>query len=85
LEAEQAAEILGCVQGFADVPDRARVVSLKDIREEDWTLNISRYVLPPAGEAIPPLDVALADFKAALERARQAEERLRDVLRANGL
>ena len=40
-------EILGWVAGFADVQDRARVVTLDEIEGEDWTLNISRYVLPP--------------------------------------
>ena len=84
LDPEHAAEILGWVQGFEDVKDRARVVSLDEIKGEDWTLNISRYVLPPIGEDIPPLDVAIADFKAALEQARTAEEKLRDVMQSGG-
>ncbi len=67
LELEHAAAILGWVQAFADVEDRARVVSLEEIKAEDWTLNISRYVLPPIGADIPPLDVAIAEFKAALD------------------
>jgi type I restriction enzyme M protein len=80
LDLERAAEILGWVQGFEDVKDRARVVSLDEIKAEDWTLNISRYVLPPIGEEIPPLDVAIADFKAALAQARQAEDKLRKIM-----
>lgn len=84
LDPGHAAEILGWVQAFADVPDRARVVTLKQIQAEDWTLNISRYVLPPIGEEIPPLDVAIADFKAALARARQAEAHLRKVMEEGG-
>ena len=58
--------------------------SLDEIKEEDWTLNISRYVLPPIGEDIPPLDVAITDFKAALEQARAAEENLRNVMQEGG-
>ena len=84
LEPGHAAAILAWVQSFADAPDRARVVSLKEIEAEDWTLNISRYVLPPTGADIPPLDAAIADFKAALERARDAEERLRAVMKEGG-
>jgi len=80
LEAEHAATILGWVQAFEDVQDRARVVSVEEIREEDWTLNISRYVLPPIGEDIPPLPEAIADFKAALARVRAAEDNLRAVM-----
>ena len=84
LEPEHSAEILGWVQAFADEPNRARVVTLEQIQAEDWTLNISRYVLPPLGADIPPLDVAIADFKAALVRAREAEDRLRNILKEDG-
>lgn len=84
LDPEHAAEILGRVQHFQDVENQARVVSLKEIAAEDWTLNISRYVLPPVGEDIPPLETAIADFKAALERVREAEDRLREVMRTGG-
>ncbi len=84
LELEHAAEILGWVLAYADVPDKARVVSLKQIEAEDWTLNISRYVLPPIGEDIPPLDDAIKDFKTALEKARQSENHLRSILHEGG-
>ena len=72
------------MQNFADVEERARVVTHAEIAAEEWTLNISRYVLPPIGADIPPLDVAIADFKAALERVREAEENLRRVMNEGG-
>ncbi|GIK44090.1 MAG: hypothetical protein BroJett011_79230 [Chloroflexota bacterium] len=72
------------MQAFADVPDRARVVSVEEIKAEDWTLNISRYVLPPLGEDIPPLPQAIADFKAALARVREAEDKLRELMTEGG-
>ena len=84
LEPEHAATILGWVQNFTDVEERARVVTHAEIAAEEWTLNISRYVLPPIGADIPPLDVAIADFKAALERVREAEENLRRVMNEGG-
>ena len=84
LEPEHAAEILGWYRDFADVQDAARVVSLDEIKAEDWTLNISRYVLPPLQEDIPPLPDAIAAFKAALTRCREAEERLAEVMTAGG-
>ncbi len=84
LDPEHAAAVLGWVQAFADVEDRARVVTVEDIQAEDWTLNISRYVLPPIGADIPPLDVAIADFKAALARVREAEDTLRRVMTEGG-
>ena len=84
LDPEHAAQIVSWVRAFADVPDRAKVVSLADIKAEDWTLNISRYVLPPLGEEIPPLPEAIAAFKQAIIDARAAEDRLREVLQDGG-
>ena len=81
LEPEHAQKILGWFEAFGDVKDRAKVVSLQEIENEDWTLNISRYVLPPLGEDIPPLSEAVRDFKDALARCREAEDRLRRLLR----
>jgi type I restriction enzyme M protein len=84
LDPEHAATILGWVHAFEEVKDRVRVVTVEEIKEEDWTLNISRYVLPPIGEEIPPLPEAIAAFKAALERVREAEERLRVLMNEAG-
>jgi type I restriction enzyme M protein len=72
------------VDGFKDVPDRARVVGLQEIEKEGWTLNISRYVVPPVGEDIPPLPEAVAAFKQALERCREAENHLHRVIKEGG-
>ena len=69
---------------FEDVTDRARVVTLDEIKDEGWTLNISRYVLPPIGEDLPPLPEAVAVFKEALTEARAAEDHLRTVLTEGG-
>jgi type I restriction enzyme M protein len=85
LDPEHADQISAWTKKFEDVQDRARVVALSQIEEEDWTLNISRYVLPPIGEDIPPLDVAIDEFKAAWARAQEAENRLRDLMTENGL
>ncbi|MAW60661.1 MAG: DNA methylase [Planctomycetes bacterium] len=84
LDPEHAEQIVAWCRGFEDVEDRARVVGLDEIEEEDWTLNISRYVLPPIGEDIPPLPEAVADFKKALAEAREAEDHLRTVLQDGG-
>ncbi len=84
LEPEHAAEILGWYRGFADVQDAARVVNLDEIKAEGWTLNISRYVLPPLQEDIPPLPDAIAAFKAALARCREAERALTQVMNEGG-
>ncbi len=84
LNPEHAQQIVAWVRDFKNVEGRATVVSLMDIKAEDWTLNISRYVLPPVGEDIPLLPEAVAAFKEALAQARAAEDRLREVLTEGG-
>ena len=84
LEPEHGAQILGWVRAFEDVEDRARVVTLGEIEKEGWTLNISRYVLPPIGADIPPLPEAVAAFKDALARCREAEDELGRVMHEGG-
>jgi type I restriction enzyme M protein len=84
LEPEHAERIVGWYHTFEDVEDHCRVVGLDEIEQEGWTLNISRYVLPPIGKDIPPLPGAIADFKAALERVREAEEALRQEMETGG-
>lgn len=80
LEPEHAADILGWYRSFADVQDAVKVVTLDEIKAEGWTLNISRYVLPPLQEDIPPLPEAIASFKDALTLCREAENRLTKVM-----
>ena len=84
LDPEHREQIVAWFRAFEDVEDRARVVTLDEIGDEGWTLNISRYVLPPIGEDIPPLPVAVAAFKEALAEARAAEDHLRTVLSEGG-
>lgn len=84
LDSEHGEQIVRWYQTFEDVDDRVKVVSLDKIKDEGWTLNISRYVLPPIGEDIPPLPEAVAAFKNALQEARAAEDHLRSVLTERG-
>jgi type I restriction enzyme M protein len=84
LEPAHALEIQGWFEKFEDVPDAVHIVGLDDIKAEDWTLNISRYVLPPLQEDIPPLPEAIAAFKEALYRCREAESRLEIIMVEGG-
>ncbi len=84
LDPEHGQQIVAWFRAFEDVKDHTKVVTLDEIKEEGWTLNISRYVLPPIGEDIPPLPEAVAAFKEALTKARAAEDHLRTVLTEGG-
>jgi type I restriction enzyme M protein len=84
LDSEHGEQIVKWFQIFEDVEDHVKVVTLDEIKDEGWTLNISRYVLPPIAEDIPPLPEAVAAFKQALTEARAAEDHLRTVLTEGG-
>jgi type I restriction enzyme M protein len=84
LDPEHAEQIVEWVRAFSDVMDHAKVTSLANIKSEGWTLNISRYVLPPIGGEIPRLAKAVEDFKQALSECRAAEDHLRQVLTEGG-
>lgn len=84
LDPEHADQIVDWVQAFNNVEGHVKIVSLDEIKAEDWTLNISRFVLPPIGMHIPPLSEAVVAFKKALAEARTAEDRLGEVLTEGG-
>jgi type I restriction enzyme M protein len=80
LDPEHTEQIVSWFRAFTDVEYRTKVVSLDEIKTEGWTLNISRYILPPTGENVPLLPEAVKAFNAALVEARAAEDYLRTVL-----
>lgn len=84
LDPAHSEQIIAWYRAFDDVEDCAKVVSLDEIKKEGWTLNISRYVLPPVGADIPPLPEAVEALKTALSEARAAEDHLRMVLTEGG-
>jgi type I restriction enzyme M protein len=84
LDPEHAQQIIDWVRAFADVENRARVVTTDEVAAQDWTLNISRYVLPPIADDISSLPDAVAAFKQALADARSAEDHLRQILVEGG-
>jgi type I restriction enzyme M protein len=84
LDAAHSEQIVAWYRAFQGVEYRARVVSIDEIKEEGWTLNISRYVVAPIGADISPLPEAVETFKTALAEARVAEDHLRIVLTEGG-
>ncbi|MGE0540932.1 MAG: N-6 DNA methylase [Dehalococcoidia bacterium] len=85
LEAEHVVAIAGWYTAYADVPGRARIATLGEIAANDWNLNIPRYVAPEAEERTVSVPEALAALRVALEEAYAAEDRLKVLLRREGL
>jgi type I restriction enzyme M protein len=85
LEDEHRERIEQLYTAFADEEHVAHVADLDEIADNDFDLNISRYVAPADDEQLPTLAEATAHLKAALDEAYAAEHRLLELLRAEGL
>ena len=62
-----------------------RVVTLDEIRENNFNLNIPRYVEPVIEEESMTIDQAIASLKESLQAAYVAEDRLKGLLLREGL
>jgi len=67
-------------EGYRDVEGICRVVALDEIRENDFNLNIPRYVEPVIEEESMTIDQAIANLKESLQAAYAAEDRLKMLL-----
>jgi len=68
-----------------DVEGVARMVTLDEIAENDWNLNIPRYVEPVIEEETVTVEEAIANLKESLDAAYAAEDRLKELLKKSGL
>lgn len=85
LEPAHMQQILAWYRAFEDVAGHAKVVTLDEIAENDWNLNIPRYVEPIIEEETISVEEALSNLKQALENAYEAETHLTQLLRDGGL
>lgn len=85
LEADHVAKILEWYRDFEDIESHARVVILDEIAQNDWNLNIPRYIEPVAEQETISVEEALANLKAALDEAYAAEDKLKSLLKKEGV
>lgn len=82
---EHVEQVLKWYAGFKNVKGVARVVTLDEIAKNDWNLNIPRYVERVNNEKATSLDEAIGNLKTALADAYAAEDRLKGLLKREGL
>lgn len=70
-------------EDFADVPEKAKLVTLDDIRAKDYTLSVNRYI-DKIEEPTIPLEEAKENFYLAMEDVFVAEEKLKKLLIEGG-
>lgn len=61
------------------------MTTLDEIRENDFNLNISRYVEPVVEAETITVEQSLANLKESLNAAYEAEDRLKNLLIKEGL
>ena len=81
----QVDQIFSWYENNEDVEGVARSVSLDEIKENDWNLNIPRYIEPVIEEETITVAEAIANLKTSLNQAYAAEDKLKDLLKENGL
>ena len=72
-------------KNHANVERVARLVPLDEIKENDWNLNIPRYVEPIVEEETITVSEAIENLKSSLNAAYKAEDRLKQLLQSSGL
>jgi len=82
---EHVTQIHEWYESYADVDGACRVVSMDEIRENDFNLNIPRYVEPVIEEESITVDEALKNLKQSLDAAYAAEDRLASLLKNAGV
>ncbi|MET0087124.1 MAG: class I SAM-dependent DNA methyltransferase [Sedimenticola sp.] len=70
---------------YQDVEGICRVVTLDEIRENDFNLNIPRYVEPVIEEESITFEQAITNLKESLHAVYVAEDRLKSLLEEEGL
>ena len=67
-----------------DVDKYAHLADFAEIQENDFNLNIARYVQKPLEEETITADEALRDFKEKLTALEKAEDELEALLEREG-
>jgi type I restriction enzyme M protein len=80
---ENVNDVYKLCANYQDVTERAKVVTLDELREKDYTLSVSVYIEKANRETISPAKVR-ADFADARKTAKEAEERLSELLAKGG-
>lgn len=81
LETEHVNQLFDWYTAYEEVENYTKIATLKDIKENDYNLNISLYVEKIIEDNLPSVEEALSDLKTAWNESLQAEERFKKILK----
>jgi type I restriction enzyme M protein len=81
LEESHVHQLFDWYSAFENVKNYVKVVSLGEIAENDYNLNIPLYVEKIIEDNLPSVEEALSDLKSAWEESQKAEEKFKKQLK----
>lgn len=80
LEQEHIDQIFSWYAAFKDVENYVKIVDLKEIKENDFNLNIPLYVEKIIEDNLPSVEEAMEQLKKAWKESQKAEEKFKKIL-----
>jgi type I restriction enzyme M protein len=80
---ENIQEVYKLYTDYQDVIERCKIVTLKDIKEKDYTLSTNAYIEKKPVPITPP-EVVREQYYAAHHNALEQEKKLRELLKEGG-
>ena len=80
---EDIQKVFSLYTDYKDVLEYAKIVSLKDIEDKDYTLAINNYIEKQQQETLPPAEIRRQYFK-AYQAMLAAEEKMKQLLKEGG-
>ena len=80
LEPEHVNQIYNWYKDGIDVENYVKVTSIKNIKDNDFNLNIPLYVEKIIEDNLPSVEEALTDLKKAWAESQKAEEKFKNIL-----
>jgi type I restriction enzyme M protein len=85
LHVDHAKEIHRIYKKREEIDHVSKVVPVSEIRENDWNLNVNRYIEPKPMEEIIPIQQATTELKDAIKAFLDSEKNLAKILKKEGL
>ncbi len=76
-------EVFDLYKKYTDVIEKAKIVTIKEVKDKDFTLSVNSYIEKAPLETVDPKEVRKA-FYSALDEAIAAEEKLKELLIEGG-
>lgn len=66
-------------KNYTDVPEKSKVVTIKDVEDHDWTLAVNNYIERKAVETVSPA-VVKQEFLQTINEVRLSEQKFKQLL-----